>query len=56
MNKETLIICKHELDKLIRSYEALATTPISTGALASKNAHAIYLLAEILHALLKDKE
>lgn len=56
MNKETLIVCKHEVDKLMRSYEALGGKPQGTAELASKNAHAIYLLAEIVQALLKDKE
>lgn len=56
MNKETLTICKHEINKLMRSYEGTSGVSMPLNQLVSKNAHAIYLLAEIVQALLKDKE
>ena len=56
MNKETLIICKHEIDMLMRSYEATSGISRPLSHIVNQNSHAIYLLAEIVQALLKDKE
>lgn len=56
MNQETLIICKHEVAKLMQNYEAMSGKGMSFKDIVDKNSHSIYLLAEIVQVLLKDKE
>lgn len=56
MNQEKLIICKHEIDKLMREYAATSGVSRPLSVAVSQNYRAIYLLAEIVQALLKDKE
>ena len=56
MTKEQVLICKHEIVKLMRSYEALDGISRPLDDIVKQNAHAIYLLAEIVKELLKDKE
>jgi hypothetical protein len=56
MNKETLTICKHEIDKLMREYQAANGLPRTVNQLLDQNARAIFLLAEVVRQLLEDKE
>lgn len=56
MNQETLIVCKHEVDKLMRNYLAISGVSRPLNQAVDQNSHAIFLLAEIVQALLKDKE
>ena len=56
MNQETLIICKHEVAKLMQDYKAISGKRMSLTQIVEKNSLSIYLLADIVKALLEDKE
>jgi hypothetical protein len=56
MNKETLIFCKHEIDKLMREYLATNGKSQTIQEIAKRNTDAIYLLAAIVKLMLQDKQ